>query len=849
MIFAFCPECGEANLESNAPCRTCGSELPGLSTGSEQAGEGAPGEASQPSWPKLVGQRISHYEVLELHGAGGMGVVYRARDTALGRIVALKLLSPRLSMNPTAKTRFLREAHAASALDDPNIATVHEIVEHDGQLFLAMTFYEGETLQQRLKRGPLPLSEAESILRQLASALASAHEGGIVHRDLKPANVMLTRGGRVKLLDFGLAKLMVDSERQDPSLTRSGQVLGTVAYMSPEQIHGTNVDHRTDLWSLGVVGYEMVTGAPPFKAESHLVIPSLILREEPQPPSALRRDIPAHVEDVILKLLRKDAAQRFQSAAVVLKALTVTTDLREVSQGVSNPGGAQDGSSAQVGPARTEPRRSRKGLRLAVAAVALACVAAGLLLYRQFETDKSIDSIAVLPFVNASGSPDAEYLSDGITETVIDSLSQLHGLKVIARSSTFRYKGQPLDPHKVRRELGVRAILTGTVAQRGEQLLISAELMDAQDERHIWGGRYDRRLSDVLAVQREISQGISEKLRLRLEGGERERLNKRYTESPEAYQLYLKARFFGNKRNEEALNRGIEYLQQAIDKDPGYALAYAGLSDSYFQLGTVFLSALPPKEALAKAKAMATKALELDATLSEAHSALGNASTYSWDWSDAERQFQQAIHFNSNSAGAHTTYAWYLGVTRRPDEAIAESNRALELGPLSLGINTQAGYLLLFARQYDQAIEQLLKTLDLEPNYVMARWLLGMAYLGRSSFDEAIAELEKAVHTSGRSSSTIAVLGHAYAVSGRVDLALRILGELEEMSKRQRVSPFSMALLYAGLGRRDVAFEWLEKSYLEGSYGMTVIKVLPMLDSLRPDPRFADLLRRVGLPP
>jgi serine/threonine protein kinase/Tfp pilus assembly protein PilF len=766
-------------------------------------------------------------------GEGGMGEVYLAEDSRLGRQVALKFLPASFQYDPVRRERFLREARAASALRSANIAAIYDIGEHEGAIFIAMEYVEGETLSQRLHRTPFPAREAADIAAQIADALDEAHALGIIHRDIKSSNIIVTGRGLVKVLDFGLAKVVqppgsdaesyrttaLDDEksrddRTEPTVdlggsTTAGLVVGTVPYMSPEQALGNVVDHRSDLFSLGVVIYEMLTGRLPFEGGSTTQLIDKIVHQEPVAIARLNYNVPVELERIVRKCLDKDSGGRYQSARELL------IDLRILSR--DNSGASALTSALNV--VAEPPRKTR--------------------------SRKAINSLAILPLANDGNDPDAEYLSDGITESIIKNLSQLSKLRVMARSTVFRYKGRTVDAQTAGVELGVRAVLTGRVLLRGDALIIKTELVDTQDGSQLWGEHYNRKLSDIFAVEEEISREISEKLRLKLSREQKKKLTRRYTDNTEAYQTYLKGRFYWNKRTEDGLRRGIEYFQQAIDLDPGYALAYAGLADSYNLLAGY--SALSPREAFPRAKAAARKALEIDDTLAEAHTSLAFVMlAYDWDWEGAERTFKRAISLDPAYATAHHWYALFLIAMSRTIEGIDEIKRAQELEPLSLAISTSLGFVCHLNRDFDQAIEAYGKTLEMEPAFTLARRRLGQTYLAKGKFKQAVAEIEKAAAASP-DTETLAALGQAYAVSGNRAEATRLLDQLAALSSHKYIPSFFLARIYVGLGEKDLALEYFEKAYDE-RYGMLAyLKLEPAFDSLQSDPRFQALMERVGI--
>ncbi len=744
----------------------------------------------------MIGHTISHYKILEKLGEGGMGVVYKAHDTKLDRDVALKFLPLEFTKDQDARERFIHEAKAASALDHTNICTIYEINEMDnGQLYIAMACYDGETLKKKIERGQLKIDNTIDLTIQVSRGLQKAHEKGIVHRDIKPANIIVTTEGVVKILDFGLAKLVGRT-----TITKTGSTMGTAAYMSPEQARGEAVDHRTDVWSLGIVMYEMLTGLRPFSSEYEQAIVYSILNEDPKPLSSIRFEIPHEFETIIQKAIAKNSEERYQQVA------DMEYDLKKFLKAITSPASNMRNSKTQ-----------------------------------------DIPSIAVLPFKDMSSQQDQEYFCEGIAEELLNALVQIEGLRVAARTSASQFKDKAVDVRAIGKQLNVKSVLEGSVRKVGDHLRITAQLINIEDGYHLFSEKYDRTTDDIFAIQDEISLAIVDRLKVKLLSSEKCKLVKRHTENEEAYRLYLQGRYFWNRRHRGGLQRGIEFFQKAIAIDPEYALPYSGIADCYFSLG--WFDFLAPKVAFEKCKEAALKALELDPDLAEAHASLGRALQFlDWDWPGAEAEFQRAIGLNPNYAEVYHFHSLLLASQGKFDEAIAESERAVKLDPIQPILRTVHAFTLWVAGRHDEAITNSRALTEFDPNFFAGWLLLGISCAEVGRLADAEDALRKADDlTGGTSTLVLGLLVYALGRAGKRNEARSILDRLLELRKSKHVSVVHIASLYWLLDNQDTAFEWLERAIEERDHWLCYAKYLPTLRLMRSDPRFTALLKKAGL--
>ena len=798
----------------------------------------------------MLGQLLLHYRVVEKIGEGGQGTVYKVIDTTLDRPAVIKVLPPDLTDSASNLLRFEREAKLASSLDHPNICTIFGLHKVGDVQFIAMQYVEGRNVRQLVDGRPLDLRRALSIAIQVTDALAAAHSRGIVHRDIKARNVMVTRSGTVKVLDFGLAKLIESPHRassDDPQLTEVGVPYGTSTYAAPEQAQGLKADHRADIFSTGVLLYEMLAGTWPFRGKTALDVRYAVVYHQPKPIVEARgEDSPAlrRIQEILDKALAKAADDRYQRIEDMRGELQGV--LREIDVDTTNTLTDAPPAAAPATAIKTDRFwTTRRMIGAAIAAVVLILAFSFLALRTESpaETD-TINSLAVLPFTN--NDPAGEYLSDGITESLIDTLSRVPNLKVKSSSTVFHYKGRNTDPKKLGRELGVHALLSGSVVQTGDDLSVSVELIDVRDDSHIWGERYGRKVSEVVALPQQISRDVSQRLRSRSENMDHAQLTRNYSPDSEAYRLFLQGRYNWNKRTVEGLKNGIDYFGQAIQRDQDYGLAYAGLADCYLLLNVYNVTSA--EESFPKAEAASRKALSINESLAEAHTSLGFVTyRYHLKWAEAEEHFKKAIALNPNYATAHQWYASYLAAIGRLNEAVVEAKIAHDLEPFSLTIYSDYIRSLYYAGRLDEAKREALKLREMDESFARAHYELGLILEEEGKLDEAIAEFRVGLKYSPDNVTALTALGHALARAGKRAEAEKIISRLQELSTQQYVSPFQTAVVYAGLDQRDLALEWLEKSRQERFNWLPFIKVDPAFKNLRSEARFVELLKSLGL--
>jgi serine/threonine protein kinase/Tfp pilus assembly protein PilF len=819
-----CPKCQADNPDNTLFCGECGTKFPST----EEVSVSHTRTLQTPVKDLIKGTTFAgRYQIIDELGRGGMGVVYRAQDTKLKRTVALKFLPTELTHISEIKERFMREAQAAAALDHPNICTVHEFDEAEEKTFISMAYIEGKSLRKKIESGPLGLDEALGIFTQVAEGLQEAHKKGVVHRDIKSSNIMLDERGRAKIMDFGLARVAGGT-----LLTKEGMTMGTIAYMSPEQAQGKKIDHRSDIWSLGVVFYELLTGQLPFRGEHEQTVVYSILNEPPKPVTDVQPDIPEVLEQIIGKALEKNPNNRYQNINELLD------DLESISKGIE-----PEGIKARLRKAKLV-KKKKAFIYASIAGFIIIIIVMGLSLFTG--STETMDSIAVLPVENLSGNPDQEYFSDGVTDALINELAKISALRVISRQSVIRYKGSEKSLPEIARELNVDAVVEASALTVGNRVQIRAQLIQAPTEQNLWAQSYEREISDILVLQSEIAQAIAREVKVKLTPLEQTRLTNARPVNPEAYQAYLKGRFHWYKITEQDLNTALEYFQLALDNDPNYALAYVGFADA---LATrAHMGFISPHEVFPKAKEAALKALELDDALAEAHDFLARLKfAWDWDWQGAETGFRRAIELNPNYPDVRVVYSQFLAMTGHWEQAIGEAQRGMELDPLNSWFQLEYGDRLFGFGRYDDAIEQYQKVLRIEPNMAYAHDRLWSAFFKKQMYEDALAEAAMYFTLSG-DSEVVKALERGYEEEGYKG-AMKLAAEtLVERSKLMFVGPIDIARLQAHAGQKSQALDWLEKAYEQHESRLVYVKADPVFENLRDDPRFKDLFHRMKLP-
>jgi serine/threonine protein kinase len=815
-----CPKCHSDNTDTARFCSNCATPLPS----SKEIP--ATKTLETPTEELTTGSIFAgRYQIIEVLGKGGMGKVYRALDKKLNEEVALKLIKPEIASDKKTLERFNNELKFARKIAHKNVGRMYEVMEEKGTHFITMEYVPGQDLRGLIRQsGQLAVGTAVSIAKQVCEGLTEAHRLGVIHRDLKPQNIMIDKEGMSRIMDFGIARSV-----SGKGITGAGVMVGTPEYMSPEQVESKETDQRSDIYSLGVILYEMVTGRVPFEGDTPLSVAVKHKTEAPQDPRELNAQVPEDLSRVILRCMEKSKDKRYQSS------VEVRSELINIEKGIPTTERVfikKEPKTVKIGEIKWRNIFLYGGGSIIL--IVLIMLGIFLLTGRQ----KVMDSIAILPFENISEDPELDYLSDGITESIIDKLTQLPSMKkVIARSSVFRYKGKEIDPQIIGQELGVDAVLISRMNQRGDELSISVELVDTEDNSRIWGNQYKQNISGIFAIQEDITNSITQNLKLKLTGEELESLAKRSTENSEAYDFYLRGRYFWIKRTKDGFYKAIEYYEKAIGADPNLAQAYSGLADSYSLLSSY--GYLQPNEGYPLAKEAALNALSLDDTLAEAYASLARIKhQFEWDWSGSERDFIKALELKPGCVNALQWYSTWLGFKGRHDEAIKTIKKALEMDPLSIIQNRSLGRRYLRARLYDKAIEALQKTLEMDPDYPLTRGDLGIAYLFNSMYEEALEEFQKA-----NSKFYIAI---TYAKMGNEEKVKELLSQYIAQSKVANISDASVAKLYFTLGENDKGFEWFQKAYEERE-GLLSIKIDPLYDSVRSDPRFKEILKKMNL--